>query len=195
MSWLDFVYTVISLWWWLYLNNHPPDSFHWHCDEWDYGVSKRQVKNQEMDICPTLHLVPAIIMVRFLTVTAFCLTIWYFWQEQNQKQIQVTIWLWEKQLTWSVVLDIVASIKIYKSNTFQTFFCGKSFVQTFGWFCNTYLSDWRPAITSTMLFKSMPTEREWHFWQYHTISLKYLKRSVIILSLFDILGSMWPLKP
>ena len=43
----------------VYLNNHPPNGLHRHCDEWDNGVSKGEVENQEVNICPTLHLVPA----------------------------------------------------------------------------------------------------------------------------------------
>ena len=43
----------------MYLNNHPPNGLHRHCDEWDNGVSKGEVENQEVNICPTLHLVPA----------------------------------------------------------------------------------------------------------------------------------------
>ena len=37
-----------------------PDGLHGHCDEADDGVGESEVENQEVNICATLHLVPAI---------------------------------------------------------------------------------------------------------------------------------------
>ena len=43
-----------------YLNHDPPNGLHRHCDETDDRVGESEVENQEVDICATLHLVPAI---------------------------------------------------------------------------------------------------------------------------------------
>ena len=43
-----------------HLNHDPPNGLHRHCDETDDRVGESEVENQEVDICATLHLVPAI---------------------------------------------------------------------------------------------------------------------------------------
>ena len=43
-----------------HLNHDPPNGLHRHCDEADDRVGKSEVENQEVNICATLHLVPAI---------------------------------------------------------------------------------------------------------------------------------------
>ena len=43
-----------------HLNHDPPNGLHGHCDEADDRVGESEVENQEVDIRPTLHLVPAI---------------------------------------------------------------------------------------------------------------------------------------
>ena len=48
-----------------HLNYDPPNGLHWHCNEADDSVSEGEVENQEVNICATLHLVPAIYYITF----------------------------------------------------------------------------------------------------------------------------------
>ena len=48
-----------------HLNHDPPNGLHRHCDEADDRVGKSEVENQEVNICATLHLVPAIYYITF----------------------------------------------------------------------------------------------------------------------------------
>ena len=46
-----------------HLNHDPPNGLHRHCDEADDRVGKSEMENQEVNICATLHLIPAIYVI------------------------------------------------------------------------------------------------------------------------------------
>ena len=42
-----------------YLNHDPPNGLHRHCDEADDCVGESEMENKEVNVCATLHFVPA----------------------------------------------------------------------------------------------------------------------------------------
>ena len=42
-----------------HLNHDPPNGLHRHCDEADNCVGDSEMENKEVNVCATLHFVPA----------------------------------------------------------------------------------------------------------------------------------------
>ena len=42
-----------------YLNHDPPNGLHRHCNEADNCVGESEMENKEVNVCATLHFVPA----------------------------------------------------------------------------------------------------------------------------------------